>query len=162
MLLARLTRARGNKGELTAQAFFDHRERFDAVRRVLVGDTEYELESVWYHRDQPVFKFKGVDSIGDAERLAGLEVSVLEVQRFPLPEGEYYLSDLVGCRMLEDASGRVVGVVTGWEETGGPAVLDIDEGRVSVPFAKSIVKSVDLRSREIRVDLPEGLEELNA
>jgi len=162
VLLARLTRARGNKGELTAQAFFDHRERFDAVRRVLVGDTEYELESVWYHRDQPVFKFKGVDSIGDAERLAGLEVSVLEVQRFPLPEGEYYLSDLVGCRMLEDASGRVVGVVTGWEETGGPAVLDIDEGRVSVPFAKSIVKSVDLRSREIRVDLPEGLEELNA
>lgn len=159
--MARLTRTRGNKGELTGVALTDHPERFDGLGRVFVGAAEVELESVWYHKDQPVFKFKGVDSIGEAEKLAGMYVSIPSSERLPLPEGEYYLSDLVGCRIVDEKSGREVGTVTGWEETGGPVLLDVDQGRISVPFAKSILKKVDLDAREIRAELPEGLEDLN-
>jgi 16S rRNA processing protein RimM len=129
---------------------------------VLVGGKAFELERVWYHKDQPIFKFKGVDSIGAAEALAGLEVTIPETERFPLSEDEYFLSDLVGWRMVEDSSGREVGTVTSWQETGGPVLLEVDGGRVLVPFARSILKKLDPLEREIRVDLPEGLEKLNA
>jgi 16S rRNA processing protein RimM len=128
---------------------------------VYVGVSPYELESVWYHKDQPIFKFKGVDSIGQAEALSGLEVFIPESERGPLGEGEYYLSDLIGCRMLDNGSGREIGIVTGWQETAGPVLLEVDDGRVLVPFARSILKTVDCAKREIRAELPDGLESLN-
>jgi 16S rRNA processing protein RimM len=136
-------------------------ERWQELRRVYVGESPYELESVWYHKDQPIFKFKGVDSIGQAEALSGLEVFIPESERGPLGEGEYYLSDLIGCRMLDDGSGREIGIVTGWQETAGPVLLEVDDGRVLVPFVRSILKSVDCAKREIRAELPDGLESLN-
>ena len=142
-------------------AYTDRTDRWQELRRVYLGGTPYELESVWYHRDQPVFKFKGVDTIGDAERLAGLEVFIPEPERTPLGEGEYYLSDLTGFRLLDLASGREIGIVTGWQETGGPVLLEVDGGRVLVPFARSILKTVDCAKREIRAELPDGLETLN-
>ncbi len=129
---------------------------------MFVGGVSYELESVWYHKGQPIFKFRGVDDISAAERLAGASVTIPEDERFRVEEDEYYLSDLVGCRMLDDASGRTIGMVTGWSETGGPVLLEVDDGRVSVPFAKSMLKKIDAAAREIRVELPEGLEELSA
>ena len=52
-------------------------------------------------------------------------------------------------------------MVTGWQETGGPIVLEVDSGRILVPFVKSIFKKIDPAGREIRAELPEGLEELN-
>ena len=88
-------------------------------------------------------------------------MTVPEDERYRVAEDEYYLSDLVGCRVLDDGSGRPIGTVTGWSETGGPVLLEVDEGRISVPFARSMLKKVDLGGREIRVELPEGLEELN-
>jgi len=146
---------------LAGLALTDHRERFETLRRVYVGDVPYELESVWYHYDQPIFKFKGVDSIGAAEPLAGSELTIPAEERFPLEQDEFYLSDLVGCLMVDDSSGREIGKVTGWQETGGPVVLEVDDGRLLVPFAKSILKRIDPVARVIRSELPEGLEDLN-
>ena len=102
-----------------------------------------------------------MDDIGAAERLAGAEVTIPEDERFRVEEDEYYLSDLIGCRAVDDASGRIIGTVTGWSETGGPGLLELDGGRVLVPFARSLLKKVDVAAREIRMELPEGLEELN-
>ena len=72
-----------------------------------------------------------------------------------------HLCERAGLALIDDASGRQVGVVTGWQETGGPIVLEIDSGRILVPFVKSILKKIDPAGREIRVELPEGLEDLN-
>jgi len=35
-----------------------------------------EVERAWMHRDHLIFKFKGVDTISDAERLAGADVAI--------------------------------------------------------------------------------------
>lgn len=156
-----MSRVRGNKGELAGVSFTDQPERFEKLSRVLVGDTPYEIESVWYHKGQPIFKFKGVDSIDAAEPLAGLELRIPESERLPLPEGEFYLSDLVGCALVDDTSGRHLGRVTAWQETGGPVLLEVDNGRFSVPFVASFLKKIDPAGGEIRVALPEGLEEIN-
>jgi len=142
-------------------SYTDRPDRWRDLRQVYVGDVAYELESVWYHKDQPIFKFKGVDSIGAAEPLAGRDVFIPESERGPLDEGEYYLSDLVGCRLLDAASGREIGTVTAWQETGGPVVLEVDDGRVLVPFVRSILVLIDPVHREIRAELPDGMETLN-
>jgi 16S rRNA processing protein RimM len=161
VVIARLTHPRGNRGELCAVPLSDHRERYQQLKRVWVGGTEYALERVWYHKDRPIFKFRGIDTIGQAEQFAGLEVEIPAGERFTLPEGEYYFADLVGCRIVDSRSGSAIGIVTGWQEIGGPVVLEVDGGRVLIPFARAILPEIDVNGREIRADLPEGLLDLN-
>lgn len=160
MTVAHLTRPRGNKGELLAVPLTDHPERYQQLKAVRVGDREIVVERVWYHKDQPVFKFSGIDSISDAATLAGKDVQVPAAERFQLPEDEYYYADLVDCRVIDKTTGDLLGTVTGWQELGGPVILEVDGGKVLVPFAKSILQEIDLASREIRVVLPDGLLDL--
>jgi 16S rRNA processing protein RimM len=158
-----LGRPRGNRGEVTAISLSSYPERFAKLSSVhLFGAGEkHEVERVWTHDGVLIFKFRGVDSIAEAETLRGAEVRVPVAERVTLNEGEFFLDDLVGCEMRDAASGRVIGRVTAWAEYGGPVLLEIDNGRIEVPFVKAIC--VDIRPDEklIRASLPEGLEDLN-
>jgi 16S rRNA processing protein RimM len=118
-----------------------------------------EVQNAWMHGDQLILKFTGVDSISDAEKLAGAEVSIPFEQRAALGEEEYYESDLVGCEVI-DTAGRSLGVVTEFEETGGTPVLHVGD-RLLIPFAKSICIKIDPANRQITVNPPEGLLDLN-
>jgi 16S rRNA processing protein RimM len=122
-----------------------------------------EVERTWMHGDQLIFKFKGVDTISDAERLAGFEVSIPIEQRAPVPHGEYYQTDLLGCDVF-DPNGRRLGTMEAWQETGSVPLLVVrrPEGQeLLIPFAKSICTKIDPEQRRIEVTLPEGLEDLN-
>jgi len=122
-----------------------------------------EVEHFWIHGDRVIFKFKGVDTITDAERLAGADVQVPLEQRPATPSGEYYQSDLVGCEVV-DQSGRRLGTVQDFQETGGVPLLEIrtQDGReMLIPFAKALLINIDLERKRIDVNLPAGLDELN-
>ena len=158
--IAHLLRPRGNKGELAALPLSG---RIAEVKHVIVNNAPMEVERTWTHGDRVIFKFKGVDTISDAERLAGADVSIPLEQRPAAPEGEYYQSDLIGCQVV-DQSGGVLGAVTGFQETGGAPVLEIrsqDGKELLIPFAKSMLLRVDLDHKRIDVSLPEGLADLN-
>jgi 16S rRNA processing protein RimM len=127
----------------------------------LFGDgSRFEVESVWWHQDRLVFKFHGIDSISEAEPLAGAEVRIPAGERWALEPGEYYESDLIGCEVIDRASGNPLGRVVEWQDSGGPGLLVL-EGGLLVPFARAICVEIDTRARRILVDLPEGLKELN-
>ena len=130
---------------------------------MFVNQFPMDIERTWMHGDQLIFKFAGVDTISDAERLAGADVAIPIEERAELPEGEYFQSDLIGCEVF-DATGRSLGVVTDFEETGGAPVLEVktpDGRELLIPFARSICVNIDTAARRIEVHLPEGLEDLN-
>ena len=131
----------------------------------LVGDalpaTMLGVERVWNHGGTLIFKFQGVDSINDAEKFRGAEVQVPAAERVELEPGEFYFSDLTGCELRDRASNRLIGLVTGTVEYGGPALLEIDGGRILVPFVKAICTDIRPQDRVILADLPEGLEDLS-
>jgi 16S rRNA processing protein RimM len=89
-----------------------------------------------------------------------VELCVRHEDRLPLEEGEYYLSDLVGCSLFD--KGKPVGKVTGWQEAPGAVLLTVEhDSRESlVPFVKAICTEVDLPNRRINATLPEGLLDL--
>jgi len=116
------------------------------------------------HGEHVIFKFKGVDTITDAERLAGLDVSIPMEQRAAIAEGEYYQSDLVGCDVVNE-TGQPIGTVERWQETGGPLLVTVrtPSGKeLLIPFANAIFKKIDLERRRIVVTLPEGLLDLES
>jgi len=160
--VAVLHRPRGNRGEVTAESLSSKPERFARLKEVrLMGDGgAYQVEEVWEHAGALVFKFQGVDSISDAEKLRGAEVQVPRSERVELDPGEYFHSDVIGCEVRERMSGRVVGHVTNFEEYGGPPLIEIDGGKMLIPFVKAICVDIRPDMKLIQVDLPEGLEDL--
>ena len=164
--VAILGRPRGNRGELTAVSLSSKPERFARLKQVRLtfegpGDPSLlEVEEVWDHSGELVFKFRGIDSISAAEKLRGAEVQVPHSERVELEPGEYFHSDLIGCEVRERVSGRTVGKVTNFEEYGGPSLLQVDGGRLLIPFVKAICVDIRPADRVIETLLPEGLEDV--
>ncbi len=165
--VALLGKPRGNRGEVTAVALSSRPERFESLREVFLfggrvaparAGERANIESTWVHQGVLIFKFRGVDTISDAERLAGAEVRVPLSERIELEPGEFFESDLVGCEVVE-RGGNSLGRVESLDEGGGSGLLVLDSG-LMVPFARSICVEIDPKSRRIVVDLPEGLKDL--
>lgn len=163
--IAQLGKTRGNKGELQSYSLSDSPGRFDDLGPVFLFRDElplgrFQVERTWHHGEALVVKFAGVDSISDAEALEFAEMRVPFSDRAPLEAGVYYRSDLVGCKLVDCRSGELLGEVTGWEETGGQLLMEVDRDWL-VPFAPALCTTIDVGERRITVDLPEGLRELN-
>lgn len=159
--VAHLVRARGIKGELVAIPLNDRRERFDQLKRVLLNGAEHEVECAWWHGEKLILKFRGVDTMTQAESLAGIDVCVPASERPALPDDEFYLSDLVGCEVFDRASGRSIGTVSGWQDSGGPTLLELAGSPILIPFVRAICREIDLAGKRIVIDPPEGLLDLN-
>jgi 16S rRNA processing protein RimM len=114
-----------------------------------------------------VLHFAGVDSIGDAEKLRGLVVAIPRAARVPLGEDEVYIGDLIGCLLVDVASGapKPIGIVEDVDRDAGPVALlvvnsDRSPEELLVPFAKAYLRHIDLAGRRVDMALPEGLIEV--
>ena len=168
VVLARIAKPRGNKGEVAAQDLCEDLERFaeGAVVSLRRPDGTVEpatIEWAWDHQGKLVIKFEGVGSIGDAERLRGSEICIPYGELGPAPEGEHYYLDLIGCEVEEDETGRKLGVVEAIQEPGGAILLEVrrDGKELLIPFVPEICVTVDVAAKRIKARLPEGLEGLN-
>lgn len=158
----------GRRGEVAAELHTSFPERF-AERHELSGLTangvrrELQVEEHWFHKGHIVLKFAGVDSISDAERLAGIELQIPAEERAELEAGAAYISDLVGCEVVN--RGSVVGSVADVQFGAGEAPLLVvkrGEQEFLVPYAEAFLKSADLAARRIEFELPEGLLEVQS
>jgi len=125
---------------------------------------ELEVEDLWPHKEWLVLKFHGVDSITDAEALLGCELQVPSSQRAELGAGWNYVSDLVGCTVVDQGHeiGRIADVQFGTGEAPLLVVADGAGRKFDVPFAEAYLQSVDVSRREVRMNLPQGMLEINA
>jgi 16S rRNA processing protein RimM len=164
--IGRILRVRGNRGELLCEfgsADPDREQKLQEVRLEKGGEGRlFHVESAWRHDGRPVLKLEGINSISDAEPWSGAELYVAEAEIQRPAEGEYSHDALIGCEVL-DGDAKRVGTVQGLEEYGGPPLLRVamEGGReVLIPFARSICKEIDVAAKIIRVELPEGLLDL--
>jgi 16S rRNA processing protein RimM len=188
--VARILRARGNKGEVAAELLTDFPDRLKEQKEVFLASgsgarRKTALQSLWVERNHPgrcVFHFAEVSSISDAEKLRGLDVQIPWEHRAELPSGVYFVTDLIGCSVFElraDTSpvasspcslaesptllGQVRDVYFPGEGRPGTPLLALDsaQGELLVPLAEDICRKIDLPARRIEVVLPEGLRDLN-
>jgi 16S rRNA processing protein RimM len=113
VLLARILRARGNKGEVAVELLTDFPERLTKLKDVYIGPAggkmeprQVALKNCWLsqnHRGQAVFHFQGVNSISEAEKYRGMEILLPFEQRVTIPAGQYFVSDLIGCSVFENS-----------------------------------------------------------
>ena len=124
---------------------------------------ELKIEELWPHKGYLVLKFEGVDSISEAETLIGSELQVPARERSRLEPGWAYVSDLVGCVVLD--GDHEIGSVADVQFGAGEAPLLIVKAgskQYEIPYAEAYLKSTDLEHKKICMSLPEGMLELNA
>jgi 16S rRNA processing protein RimM len=186
IVLAQLLRPQGRKGELLAELLTDFPERFEGQRRVFLAAPGFsgtasearssEVVAFWLpvgkNEGRIVLQFAGVDSISDAEAIAGQEVIVPEEERLPLDDESTYISELVGCTVYDGAA--VVGVVEDVQFPTTPdggrrltdaapllAVRSLEGDEVLIPFAKAFLVSMKTEAKRIDMILPAGLVDVN-
>ncbi len=167
IIIAEVRRARGNKGEVLVASQTDVPGRLENLAQARLrlpdgSDITLDVESVWPYRADWVIKFVGVDTISEAERLEGADVWVTPEERGALPDGRYFLSDLVGCLVVDSKSGEPIGPVTGYQDFGAATLLEVAHGgrTVLVPLVVEICPVIDIQTQTIRADLPDGLLDL--
>jgi 16S rRNA processing protein RimM len=165
VLVGRVARAHGNRGQVIVNPetdFPDQRFRPGAI--VLVGPsaTERAIRDVRFHQGRPIIALEGIETMNDAEALAGAELKVPAPEAGALPEHTYYHYDLIGCDVV-DRAGREIGRVTGVEGTMEMSRLVVagTRGEVLIPLVLEICPEIDVAGRRIVVTPPPGLLELN-
>lgn len=166
--LARVVKTQGRHGEVAVEVHSDVPGRLRSGLRLFAlaengSRRELKIEDAWPHKDFVILKFAGVDSISEAEALVACELQVPRNERAQLQDGAAYVSDLVGCALIDH--GREVGVVSDVRFGAGEApllVLGSGKSELEIPFAQEFLVRVDLAAKRIEMNLPEGLLDVNA
>jgi 16S rRNA processing protein RimM len=113
VIVARILRPRGNKGEVAAELLTDFPKRLTRMTEVFIGASGraqtdeprlIALKSCWLsqnHKGQAVFHFEGCNSISEAEKFRGHDVFLPIEKRVTLGPGQYFVDDLIGCSVFE-------------------------------------------------------------
>jgi 16S rRNA processing protein RimM len=163
-----VVKTQGRRGEAAVEVHSDVPGRLHAGMRLFAlaedgSRRELKIEDAWPHKEFVVLKFSGVDSISDAEPLVGSELQVPLSERARLESGAAYVSELIGCVLLD--RGREVGTVTDVRFGAGEApllVIGSVKQELEIPYAQEFLKRMDLEHKRIEMNLPEGLLDVNA
>jgi len=165
---------RGITGRLTARFVPGGVDQVRGRDWVLIGPAggpygRYEVEESSSYADKVVIKLRGIDSPEQASSVTGQDIFLPCNGLVDLPEGTYYIFELVGSRVFT-RDDREIGTVLGVRETGGTPLLVIapceESGQgahreeILVPAARSICTQIDKEAGRITIDPPEGLMEL--
>ncbi len=97
--LGQIVNVKGLKGEVKVNPFTDNPEKFKTFKRIIVknkSEKEYEIQSVGFNKNQVILKLKGINTVEEAETLRGSYILIERDKLDPLPEGTYYIADLIG------------------------------------------------------------------
>lgn len=164
--VGKIVNTHGVRGEIKVYPSTDFPDvRFRAGSRLQLVPPErgeplgVEVERAREQKNIFIVKLKGWDDINYAEKFKGWELKVTAEERVELEEGEYYLSDIIGCSVVSD-EGETIGVVADVLSPGANDVWVVKRPKgpdVLIPFIDDVVLDVDVAGRVVKVHLMEGL-----
>jgi 16S rRNA processing protein RimM len=157
--VGRLGRTRGVAGEIYIIPETDFPDRFLDMNEIFIrhkdGWKKTRLESSRIVSGRPVIKLEGIDTPEDAARLTNREVGVREEEIANLPEGSFWIHDLIGCEVVEENSETRLGEITGVERYPANDVylIKTEDGKeVMIAAVEQFIKNVDTTARKVTID----------
>ena len=120
------------------------------------------MESFRLHKDGFVVKLEGVQNIDEASGLVGAEVLVSQEELRDLAGDGFYFFQIEGSAVITK-SGKYLGKVKDILNIPDNDLLVVEIGgrEVFIPFTSEICVQVDADKKEIVIDPPPGLLELD-
>ncbi|MBO5929868.1 MAG: 16S rRNA processing protein RimM [Clostridia bacterium] len=156
--IGKIVGTHGIRGEVKLVAWTDDLyDLLEAKVFYLKDGTPLHVEKSRVHKNALIIKFREISDMNEAESKRGI---VLYTEKTPLPEGRFYIKDLIGLNAVTD--GAVFGKLTDVFNTGANDIYEIktDAGKtLYLPVIDGVIDSVDLKAHKIYVTIPEGLED---
>lgn len=161
LIVGRVVRPHGIRGDVAMKLMTDYPERLTSAQTLYLGpDYEpYTVERLRSHKIGLLIKFEEINDRDEAEALREQFVHVHVSSAIPLEEGEYYLYQLEGIRVVTE-EGEELGTLTDYIETGANDVYIITKpegGEILLPAIPDVIKDVDIEGKTMTVKLLEGL-----
>ena len=178
--IGKIVNTHGVRGEVRVKVFSDSLDRFENVKDLYAspeaktgqgesanpagpgqdGQMTLTISGIRYHKDMVLLTFEGIPDLTAAEKLKNYVLQVPEADLPTLPDGRYYIYQLVGLSVWEKdvCYGRITDVL----QPGSNDVYTVSDGKkeILIPALKTVVKSVDLGAGRMEVELPAGLLEI--
>lgn len=144
LMIAKITRPHGVKGELKAVPYFRADDFLVGVKRVYIDEKEYALLSSRVNGGEAILSLDGVFDRTSAELLRGKEVFALREELKNLGSDEFYISDLISLKVV-DEDGKFYGVVKDILELKTDVFVLADENgkRVMFPHVIGVIDRVE-------------------
>jgi 16S rRNA processing protein RimM len=158
--------AHGLKGTSKIKSYAESLEIFKSGAVLLVSSPDgrknrYEIDWIKSHSRGALLTFKEITGRDQAKSLIGSEIYIEKAELPELEAGTYYWFDLIGVNVYT-SDDRYIGRIDSIIETGANDVYVVKaaDKEILVPALESVVRSIDIESKIMRVELPEGLEEV--
>jgi 16S rRNA processing protein RimM len=105
-----------------------------------------------------VVKLATIDSVEDAEKLRGQDLTIPRSELYPLPQGQYYTFQIIGLKVVT-TEGELLGHITEIMTTGSNDVYIVEgkRGEILIPAIEDVVKSIDLKKGKVVIEAIKGL-----
>ncbi|MCP4704653.1 MAG: 16S rRNA processing protein RimM [candidate division Zixibacteria bacterium] len=161
--VGRFGKTRGVSGEIFVSPLTDFPNRFTKGKTFWIetkdGWEKIKLTAGKQYSNRPAVKLEGISNPEEAKRLTNFFLYIKKEELQELPDGQFYLFDLVDCRVVDDKDncyGRVIEI----EEYPGNDVLVIEAkngGKYLFPMVREHIKKIDTDGKTIVVDPPDGI-----
>ena len=146
----------GVRGEVKLQPWCDSAGFLTQFKTLYIDGQPRRVASARVHKDMLILRLEGVEDVNAAMELKNKVVQFARADA-NLPEGRFFIEDLLGCR-VEDETGAAVGELT--------EVLDLPAGQVyvvrgekehTIPAVEEFILDMDPEAGVIRVHMIEGM-----
>lgn len=131
---------------------------FKKLYRDANGENYLKVNKIQPHGNVVIAKLEGINSIEEAEKLRNktLYIDRLDAK---IPEGRYFISDLLDCTVYDSLTGAELGVINDISETGANDVWHIskDGKEYLVPAIDEVIKAVDIENGKIIISPMKGI-----
>lgn len=164
--IGKISRHHNREGEVKVLILSDFPDRFLDLERVFLEKGEdirrVRVENVWFQKDFAIVKFAEVKNLQDAERLKDYFIKVPMQEAVELPEGHYFLHDIIGLDVFTDEGehlGKLEDIIT----TGSNDIYVVYQGKkeIMLPAVHEVVKEINLAEKKMVVHIIEGLLDLD-
>ena len=153
----------GIRGEVKVFPTTDDVRRFKKLKEVILDTGKenriLEIESVKFFKQFAILKFRGIDTIDEAEKYRRKSLYVTRENAVRLQKDEYFIADLIGLKVYTE-DGTFLGNLEDVMQTGANDVYQIvtEEGKeILIPAIRQCILDVDIESGNMKVHLLEGL-----
>ena len=151
MEIGKIVNTHGLKGELKVYPYIDY---FEDVSFIYIDNKKYEIEKARYQKNVVILKLKEINDINEAEKYRNKIIDLKEEDAPELPEGTYYIKDLIGSDVYTD-DGKLLGKLDDVFNTGANDIYQV--GKYLLPVIDEVVKEIDIKNKKIIVHIIKGL-----
>lgn len=161
IVIGKIGAPQGVRGEVRLIPMTEFPERFKTLKIAMFDDgTSLQVESVRYHQQFVLLKFKGLDDRNAVEHLKNKLIQIERKDLMPLPEGHYHIFDIIGLSVYNEQE-EYLGKISDVLQTGSNDVYVVEQQEkqpLLIPGLKTVVLTIDVAAGKMIVKLQEELE----